>query len=269
MLVTRPLLARQLSNLGVRPGGVAMVHCRMSALGHVIGGTETVVRALQDAVGPTGTLMAYIGWQDFPPDDLAALDDASRRLYLEEHPVYDPRVALANRSHGRLAEALRTWPGARHSGHPEAGIVALGPHAETLIAPHALDDAYGTNTPYARLVEQGGQVVMLGAPLDALTLVHHAEAVARVPGKRRDHFQVPMIDSGQRVWRAFSDIDTGDGALPYEQVLGDEDYVGFLARRALRGGAGWSGPLGGGTGHVFEAGALVACAVGWIEVTFG
>jgi aminoglycoside N3'-acetyltransferase len=58
--------------LGLEPGGVAMVHCRMSALGCVVGGAETVVRALLDALGPDGTLMAYTGWQDAPPDDLDA-----------------------------------------------------------------------------------------------------------------------------------------------------------------------------------------------------
>jgi aminoglycoside 3-N-acetyltransferase len=66
MLVARSRLARDLENLGLGPGGVAMVHCRMSALGWVVGGAETVVRALLDALGPDGTLMAYIGWQDAP-----------------------------------------------------------------------------------------------------------------------------------------------------------------------------------------------------------
>ena len=61
MLVARSRLARDLEKLGLEPGGVAMVHCRMSALGHVVGGAESVVRALLDAVGPEGTLMAYTG----------------------------------------------------------------------------------------------------------------------------------------------------------------------------------------------------------------
>src|SRR3712207_8859611 len=98
----------------------------MSALGWVLGGAETVVRALLDALGPDGTLMAYTGWQDEPPDDLDALDEEARRIFLEEHPVYDPHIALSRRDHGRIPEALRTWPGSRHSGHPEAGVAAGG-----------------------------------------------------------------------------------------------------------------------------------------------
>jgi aminoglycoside 3-N-acetyltransferase len=247
-----------------------MVHCRMSALGRVVGGAETVVRAVLDALGPEGTLVAYTGWQDEPPDDLDALDAETRRIYLEEHPPYDPRVALSRRDHGRIPEALRTWPDACHSGHPEAGVAAFGPLAEGLTASHPYDDAYGAGTPYARLVELGGQVLVLGAPLDTVTLVHHAEAVAQVPDKRRVSYGMPVItgDPGKRLWRTFSDIDTSDGALPYERVLGGEDYVEYIARTALAAGAGKSGRVGDGTAYLFDARGLVEHAVGWIERAF-
>lgn len=269
-VVARSRLARDLRALGLGPGGVTMVHCRMSALGRVVGGAETVVRALLDVVGPDGALMAYTGWQDAPPDDLDALDEETRRTYMEEHPPYDPRVALSSRDHGRVPEALRTWPGARHSGHPEAGVVAVGPLAEVLTTGHPFDDAYGAGIPYARLVDLGGRVVMLGAPLDTVTLVHHAEAIAAVPGKRRVSYGMPVLtgESGERLWRTFSDIDTGEGALPYERVLGGEDYIDHIARSALAAGAGGSGHLGDTTSYLFDAGGLVAHAVGWIERHF-
>ena len=269
MLVARSRLARDLRDLGLGPGGVAMVHCRMSALGWVVGGAETVVRALLDALGPGGTLTAYTGWQDEPPDDLGLLDELKRQTYLEEHPAYDPRVAIARREHGRLAEALRTWPGARHSGHPEAGVAAVGPLAAVLTASHPHDDAYGAGTPYARLVELGGRVAVLGTPLGTVTLVHHAEAIAQVPGKRRVSYGMPVTLGGKRLWRTFSDINTADGALPYERALGEgEDYVGHIARSALAAGAGRSGPVGEAAAHLFYARGLVEHAVAWLERTF-
>ena len=268
MLVARSRLARDLEKLGLEPGGVAMVHCRMSALGHVVGGAETVVRALLDALGPEGTLVAYTGWQDEPPEDLDALDDEAKRIYLEEHPAYDPRVALSRRDHGRVPEALRTWPGACHSGHPEAGVAAVGPLADVLTAGHPDDDAYGTGTPYARLVELGGRVAVLGAPLDTVTLVHHAEAVAEVPGKRRVSYGLPVLLGGERLWRTFYDIDTSKGALPYERVLGEEPYIEHIALAALAAGAGRSGPVGEATAQLFDARGLVEHAIGWIERNF-
>ena len=268
MLVGRTQLARELVALGMRPGAVALVHCRMSALGTVVGGAETVVRALLDAVGPEGTLVAYVGWEDGPPDDLDALAGADRELVLAEQPVYDSAVGRARRDHGRVAEALRTWPGAIHSGHPEAGVAAVGREAEAIALPHPLDDGYGHGTPYARVVERAGQVVLLGAPLDTVTLVHHAEAIARVPGKRRVEWRCPVRVDGRREWRTLHDIDTSNGAFPYEQLTGGVDYVEFFARAALDRGAGRSGPLGAATGHVLDARELTECAVELIESAF-
>jgi aminoglycoside 3-N-acetyltransferase len=268
MLVARSRLARDLAKLGLGQGGVAMVHCRMSALGWVSGGAETVVRALLDALGPDGTLVAYTGWQDEPPDHLGDLDEETRQIYIEEHPAYDPRVALSRRDHGRVPEALRTWPGARHSGHPEAGVAAVGPAAEVLTAEHPYDDAYGAGTPYARLVELGGQVAVLGAPLDTVTIVHHAEAIAEVPDKRRLSYGSPVIVGGDRVWRTFSDINNSEGALPYERILGEEPYIEHIARSALAAGKGRRGPVGVATAYLFDARELVEHAVDWIERTF-
>ena len=51
----------------------------------------------------------------------------------------------------------------------------MGPLAEVITVGQPYDDAYGAGTPYARLVALGGQVAMLGAPLDTVTLVHDAE----------------------------------------------------------------------------------------------
>ena len=268
MLVGRTQLARELAALGLRQGVVALVHCRMSALGTVVGGAETVVRALLDAVASDGTLVAYVGWDDAPPDDLDALAAADRDLVLAEQPVYDPATGRARRDHGRVAEALRTWPGAVHSGHPEAGVAAVGREAETVAFPHPLDDAYGDGTPYARVVERAGQVVLLGAPLDTVTLVHHAEALARADGKRRIAWQCPVLVDGRREWRTLHDIDTSIGALPYERLTGGVDYVEYFARVALERGAGRSGPLGAGTGRVLDARRLMECAVALIESAF-
>ncbi len=266
--MARSRLARDLEKLGLTPGGVAMVHCRMSALGRVVGGAETVVSALLDALEADGTLMAYTGWQDAPPDDLGDLDEETKRTYIVEHPAYDPHVALSCRDHGRIPEALRTWPGARHSWHPEAGVAVVGLLADELTAEHPYDDAYGAGTPYARLVELGGQVVVLGAPLETVTLVHHAEAVAQVPDKRRVSYDSPVLVGGERLWRTFSDIDTSEGSLPYERVLGGEDYIEHIARSALAAGKGRSGPVGEATAYLFDARGLVEHAVGWIERNF-
>jgi aminoglycoside 3-N-acetyltransferase len=251
----------------VREGGLLMVHTRMSALGWVVGGSETVVRALLDALGPEGTLAAYASWEEH----VYALEDrpaAHRDAYAADPPVFDPATAAVTPEYGRIPERVRTWPGARHSGHPEAGVVAVGARAAWLTDPHPGDDAYGPGTPFARLVEAGGQVLLLGAPLDTVTLLHHAEAIARVAGHRRVTYEVRMAAAGGVDDRTFDDIHTGEGAYDYAALgLGDDEFA-VIARGALAAGAGTRGRVGEGGSHLFEAAPLVAFATAWLEERF-
>ena len=267
--VTRSQLAGDLVGLGVRRGTVVMVHTRMSALGWVVGGSETVVRALLDALGPEGTLMAYAGWQEhaFSPADWP---EEHRAAYVAEPPIFDPATAEATRDNGRIPERIRTWPGAERSAHPEASVVAVGPRAGWLTSDHPPDDAYGAGTPFARLVAAGGQVLMLGAPLETLTLLHHAEALAHAPGKRRITSQVAVAGSDGVELRMFDDIDTSTSAYPFEDLeLGGVDGFEVIAREALAAGIGVRARVGQAESHLFPARELTHFAVAWIDERFG
>jgi aminoglycoside 3-N-acetyltransferase len=143
--VTDGELVRGLAELGVREGAIVMAHASLSRLGCVVGGSETVVRALLHAVGPAGRICAQ----------------ASAHF------------------EGRLAERIRTWPGASRSANPDASVAAVGARAAWLTAGHGPDDAFGAATPYAKLYASGGQIVLLGAPLAAISMLHHAEAIAQ------------------------------------------------------------------------------------------
>jgi hypothetical protein len=52
--VTRAQLATDLTQLGLGTGRTVMVHTYLKSLGRVIGGEQTVLEALRDAVGATG-----------------------------------------------------------------------------------------------------------------------------------------------------------------------------------------------------------------------
>ncbi len=262
-------LTTQLRDLGLREGAIAMVHTRMSALGWVIGGSETVVRALLDVLGPQGTLMAYASWADhvYHAEDRPA---EHRDAYLADPPVFDIATAEVDPGYGRIPERVRTWPGAQRSANPEASVVAVGARAAWLCRTQPDDDAYGAQSPFARLVESGGQVLMLGAPLETITLLHHAEAIARVARKRRVTFDVLVAEAGEVVKRTYTDIDTSDpGALPYEELGHDEDGFAIVGRAALAAGAGVRGRVGEGDCHLLEAAELTRFAVAWMQQRFG
>jgi aminoglycoside 3-N-acetyltransferase len=271
-------LASELRALGVRPGEVLMVHARVSALGWVVGGTGAVVLALLDALGPDGTLMAYAGWED-DPYGMAGWPEDWQAAYEAELPPFDPITAEAVHANGRLPERIRTWPGAVRSRQPEAGIVAVGRRADWIVADHPMDDAYGAGSPLAKLVEADGQVLALGAPLSTLTILHHAEATARVAGKRRVVYRMPVLADCGIIWREFRDIDTAEGAFPYEQVADeiaqtpgigpDLDPFEAIARQALAAGIGREGRVSAATCALFPARALHGFAEAWLEERFG
>jgi aminoglycoside 3-N-acetyltransferase len=261
----RPALApsrlrADLTALGLRTGDTVMLHGSMRAIGPVMGGPTTVAAALLEVLGPTGTLLMYVGWQDLP-DMLDELEPDERAAYEREHPPFDPATARAVREHGILAEVVRTWPEAERSLNPEASMVAIGAAARDLTRDHPRDYGYGAGSPLARLIERGGRVLLLGAPLDTITLLHYAEALARLRSKATVHYRYPALVDGQRVWIAVEDFNTGEPHAAYTFTE--------IARAYLGAGRGHSGMVGHAPAHLFDAADLSAFAIAWLEARFG
>ncbi|MBH1934637.1 aminoglycoside 3-N-acetyltransferase [Streptomyces sp. AV19] len=268
--VTHGRLVRELRALGLGEGDVVMFHTRLSALGFVPGGPRTVIAALAETVGGRGTLMAPAGWNDAPPYDLADWPEEWREAARDGWPPYDPALSEADHNNGRLPEALRHESGAVRGRHPDASFVALGAAAAELMADQPWDHPHGPDSPLARLVAAGGRVLLLGAPLDTLTLLHHAEALAEAPGKRYVDYEQPVLVGGERVWRRFRDIDTEDGAFDYTPVVpaGEWPFT-VIAREMLAAGIGVRGTVGAAECHLFEARDVVRSGVRWIEAKLG
>jgi aminoglycoside 3-N-acetyltransferase len=110
---------------------------------------------------------------------------------------------------------------------------------------------------------------MLGAPLETVTLLHHAEAIAAAPRKRLVTFRVPVSEGGRVVERSFKDIDTSAGAFPYERLALETDEFAVIAEDALAAGIGKRGRVGQAQSHLFPARELTAFAVAWLEERFG
>ncbi|KUJ68531.1 aminoglycoside 3-N-acetyltransferase [Streptomyces albus subsp. albus] len=268
--VTRSRISRDLAALGLGDGDVVMFHTRMSAIGYVAGGPQTLIGALQDVVGASGTLMVTCGWNDAPPYDFVTWPQDWQDALRAEHPAYDPDLSEADHNNGRLPEALRRWPGAVRSRHPDASFAALGAAAAELMADHPWDDPHGPDSPLARLVARGGRVLLLGAPLDTMTLLHHAEALAEAPGKRFVDYEQPVLAEGRRVWRRFHDIDSEDGAFDYSAVVSEgQEPFEVIARDMLAAGIGRKGRVGAAESHLFEAPDVIDFATTWLESTLG
>ncbi|MCG7392152.1 aminoglycoside 3-N-acetyltransferase [Microvirga sp. ACRRW] len=257
---TRASLRDDLKRLGIRHGDMVMVHAAMRQVGPLLNGPDALIGALLDAVGPEGTLMAYVDW-DARYDEL--LDEQGRvpPQWREHIPPFDAASSRAIRDHGVLAEFIRTTPGARRSGNPGASVAAIGAQAEWLTSDHPLDYGYGEGSPFAKLIEARGKVLMVGAPLDTMTLLHHAEHLARVPNKRIRRYEVPFAATGSVHWRMVEEFDTSDPVAPGLT----EDYFATIVSEFLASGRGSRDVVGSAPSVLVEAASICAFAVDWIE----
>jgi len=237
-----------------------MVHSAMSRVGRLLHGPDALIAALRDAVGTSGTVVAYTDW-DGAYDEL--LDEEGRipPAWRTEIPGFDPETSRAIRDNGVLAEFMRTTPGARRSENPGASVAAIGARADWLTGDHPMDYGYGEGSPFAKLVEARGKVLMVGAPLDTMTLLHHAEHLARIPGKRVKRYEVPLAKPRGVEWYFVEEFDTTD---PVVAGL-EDDYFSQIVLAYLASGFGTQGLVGTAPSTLVDAAGICAFGVRWLE----
>lgn len=263
MSASRAGLIADLRRLGIACGDAVMVHASLKAVGPVDGGPAELARALLEAVGPGGTVLAYASWDRSPYEETlngAALDPVAKSTW----PAFDPASAGVYIGFGALNAYLVALPGARRSGNPDASVVAVGQAAEYLTAEHPLDSGYGPASPMERLVGLGGKVLLLGAPPSTVTVLHYAEAIAPIDGKRRVTTEMPLLDAdGNKVWHRAEDFDS-NGILDCYAIKGEADAVERIARDYLALGRHHSGRVGRAASTLIDARDIVDYGVAWL-----
>jgi aminoglycoside 3-N-acetyltransferase len=257
---THASLVHDLKALGLGAGQVLMMHSSVKKVGKVMGGANVILQAVQEVLTPSGTLMMYAGWQDIP-DDLDEVPEELRSHYYKHYPAFDPAISRAVRENSVLVEFFRTFPNTHRSLNPEASMVAWGAQAKYLTDNHPLNYGYGVGSPLEKLVTLNGRILMLGAPLDTITLLHYSEARANLRNKNLIHYQCPILVESQKVWVDIEDLNTGEH---------HDDYTfEGIAKEYLKAGHGKQGKIGNAKSYLFEAPHLNHFAITWLESHFG
>jgi len=164
-------IAADLAALGVRSGGLLLVHSSLSSMGYVPGGPETVVLGLLEALGPEGTLL------------MPAL---TYERVTAKSPLFDVRRTPSNV--GAIPEHFRRRPGTLRSLHPTHSVCGVGPQTHDMLDDHIQDTTpCGPHSPFRKLRDAqapnglGGQVLMLGCGLRPNTSMHAIEELAMPP----------------------------------------------------------------------------------------
>jgi aminoglycoside N3'-acetyltransferase len=238
-------LTASLRRLGIADGDVVMVHASLRAMGRVEDGAAGVVRALDAAVGPTGTVMMTLGAR-------------------EGGEPFDCHLTPADPEIGVLAEIFRQTPGTVVSDHPEGRFGARGRLADALLCEVPWDDYYGPGSPLERLVEAQGRVLRLGADRDTVTLIHYAEYLADVPKKRRVVRQPRVRGALGPQIRVVHCLDDSEGIVDYP----GEDYFAQILDAFLAATDSPQGQIGQARAELLDAASLVNFAARWMTDHF-
>ena len=207
-LCTRESIAADLDSLGVQAGDTIVLHSSVNKIGFVNGGPVTVVQAILDVLGPNGTLVVPTHTIDntdpstWAPPDYVPVPEEWWQAIRDSMPVYDAAVTPSRRM-GAVPEVVRTWPGAKRSGHPQTSFAAVGSKAASITDNHAITCRMGEDSPLARLEGIGAKILLIGVDFGKCTAFHLAEYRADYSPIVECSFAI--MSDGKRVWRTLKD----------------------------------------------------------------
>ena len=147
------VLALQLG--GIEKGDVVLMHSALSSIGNVEGGADTVIDAVLEAVGPEGTYA------------VSTMNGT--------HP-FDAENAPS--TVGIISEKHRQRPNSIRSLRPVHSINAIGARAEELTKDHdKCETNCGEGSPYLKLRDMGGKIILLGVDMNRNTTLHAIEDI--------------------------------------------------------------------------------------------
>jgi len=161
-MLTAVRLITAFREAGLAKGDLVLVHSALRTLGPVEGGADTVLDALLEILGPEGTLV---------------LPTHTFRVVTAAQPVFHQLLTPSNV--GTLSNVFRLRPGVVRGLHPTHSVAAIGPLAGKLLGGHERESTpCSAESPYWRLSEWGGKILIIGVGLNCCTLFHACEELA-------------------------------------------------------------------------------------------
>jgi aminoglycoside N3'-acetyltransferase len=166
--VTQRQVVQALQALGLSTGDRLLVHSAVQFLGKPqddegrIQGVGLYLAAIQEVLGSDGTLAV----------------PAFNFAFARGEP-FDPNATPSD-GMGAFSEYVRQQPGVRRSMHPLQSLAVLGPLGADL-AGRDTSSAFDPGSAFERLLDLEFKLLLLGADVNAISLVHYSEQRAGVP----------------------------------------------------------------------------------------
>lgn len=184
--LTRTQLTQTLHTLGLRRGDTVLCHSALQFLGKPENGLDTITEALDHVLG-FSTLEGTLALPSFNFDFAQGLP-------------YHPETSPAQKM-GALPENFRRRPQVCRTPHPLQSLVVTGRFAQDLCS-RDTPSAFDENSAFARLVKLDGWLLLLGADIQAASIIHYSEQRAQVPYRYWKTFTAPYANE-TRTYRMF------------------------------------------------------------------
>ncbi len=222
-LLTRATLTDLLRRLGLRRGDVVLCHSALHFLGRPEGGVGMYYAALAEVLALPQAGGVAEGTLAVPTFNFA----------FARGEAYDPQET-PSAGMGAFSEYVRRLPWACRTPHPMQSLAVVGRWADDLCG-RDTPSAFDPGSAFERLLELDGKLLLLGADIQAASMVHYSEQRAAVPYRYWKTFTGPVKTARgweRRTARMFVrdlELDPHLSLVPVQQAL--------EARRAWRSAA--------------------------------
>ena len=186
-LVTQSQLTQLLYELGLQPGDGVLVHSALHYLGKPEGGVEIYYRALASILGLSEN-------EEERPSAGTLAVPTFNFAFARGEPFdlrHTPSIGM-----GAFSEYVRQRASARRTPHPLQSIAVIGRYADDL-ASRDTPSAFEPGSPFDRMLELDFKILLLGADVQAVSLLHWVEQRLQVPYRYWKEFRGQVCTGDQ------------------------------------------------------------------------
>ena len=160
--ISKERLLSDLKRIGVAKGDHLAVTLSFKSMGYIIGGPQTFIDALLEAVGSEGTIMMNTHTPSFNPSLMPT-------NYVFDRAKTMPSTGIVPTSIIKREDSIRSL-------HPTCSVACIGKMAEYLTIGH--DETSNSYLPYEKLAEIGGKYLAIGIENRLVAIRHEAQRQA-------------------------------------------------------------------------------------------
>ncbi|MCR8844328.1 AAC(3) family N-acetyltransferase [Paenibacillus sp. SC116] len=254
-LITKERIKLDLEKLGVAEGMTVIAHSSLKSIGRVVGGAVSVILALEEVIGESGSLVMPTQTEQLCDPTVYGSDYSEEevRIIRDGMPIFHPDLTPTSYM-GFIPEIFRKQNGVYRSAHPHVSFAAWGKHAAYITDNHKLNYALSEQSPLGKIYELDGYILLLGAPTDSNSSLHLAEYKQQNTFRKEIIWDVKVAIDGEEKWTTYQDInnDSDDFSNLFDSFKKDTNYI-------------VEGKVGAATSYLIPMRAMVDYALNWMN----